>query len=683
MSSPAVEDSAGWRLPRHELAHGLLLTGIGLALYGFFTVGYPRVIVPMICAVIGAVLVERGIQLLRTHRVWGSESSPQLGIPSFLLHHGELHPQVKRLLTLLDPEAGPPGDRQWRQAVTPMWDAFKIDPETNALLAFTLHTKTGYFADDVRKRQATPTLENALESQIGPWTVSFDVANDRIHVSQLGSGEVHPVANNPDAARIIDVVAAEWKGKLTPIYGDFSVEDGVLVSYAFGTAEQGFLTNEQVQNQINDKLTKVISPRKGCTWEVAFDESTDRVEVTQASSLPSMASPMPEDVVAPVASVAEARSRYPQFEFVVGEGVNGKKIGFKPIDFAHIGIFGTSGGGKSVLTRGIVEQFRAAGFMFYICDGKGADYTQLEAAPGIVARADTPETFVAVVGLVRRLVDTRMKKLDQLARQGHPDRLGTLTPTFLILDEFASIRDDIKDKYDAKGMEQFDDDLSRILRKGREARVHVLLVTQDMYKSSLPGPWLKNITVRLTLGRPDRVMIENVFPQTVRGQARRKAGSIPEGVKGRGMVSLTDEETGESRVDVVQFYWCYSPADPKPIEEQDSNTQKIWSAFKERVSDRIPKLYPRVWIKPEYPEPRTVNGKVEKDPYVEQRAELAETGLVKMQDLTVSDLRRLSVVPLEEAKDGVFLPINDIYDPHSDHYIARDDLGSDDRMEFV
>lgn len=469
-------------------------------------------------------------------------------------------------------------------------------------------------------------------------------------------------AQNPDVARVLEVVQATWEDALTPEWDKWEInDDGVLVSYAFRSSEPGFFTDDGVKTRVVNKLVNAVEATIG-SWDAQFDPKTDMIVVSQKSSFPTMALPPTWPVVH---SESEARAFYPKFEYAIGVDKDGQKIKFAPgAGFPHAGIFGTTGGGKSVMTRGVLEQFRAAGFQLFLCDGKGTDYTSMMTQNNVVAVASTLQEQIAVVHMVRMIMNKRRIDGAKKAKAGDATWRDQQTPLLLVLDEFATTSNDMQAAY-PKSYKAFMQDIAAILKVGREMRCHIFVCTQDMRASTVPSDWLNNMAVSICMGKPDNMTINKGFPSAVHGEAKLKGDTISKRTRGRGIVAITTEKG--VTCELFQSYYSYSPAED--ITAQSSDVQRSWMDFKQRVTDVIPRLYSRMWFIPEYPEPE----EGEKDKYATQREKVAkESANVDLTELDVLDIHRLKPVLLENRNGPI--PDHFKYDPLRDEYIAGENV---------
>lgn len=473
---------------------------------------------------------------------------------------------------------------------------------------------------------------------------------------------------HPDVQRVKEVVDATWGDVLYPVWDKFDLKDGVLVAYTFKATTPGFFTDDGMKTKVVNKLVHAVEATQG-SWNAEFDVKDDTITVSQKSSFKKIELPPQWPVVA---SEQQARDNYPSFEYTIGVDKDGGKIKFAPGNgFPHAGIFGTTGGGKSVMTRGVLEQFRAAGFQLFLCDGKGTDYTSMMTQPGVVAVASTLQEQIAVVHMVRSIMNKRRLEGSKKAKAGDSTWREQQTPLLLVLDEFATTSNDIQTVY-PKSYKAFMNDIAAILKVGREMRCHIFICTQDMRASTVPGDWLNNMAVSICMGKPDSMTISKGFPAAVHGEAKLKGDTISKKTRGRGIVAITTEKG--VTCELFQSYYSYSPAEN--IETQSADVKSSWLEFKRAVTERIPKLYSRLWFIPEYPEPEEGG----KDTYADKRKKFEETNRVDMTSLDVLDIQKLKMVALEDRNGAI--EKNKIYDPLHEDYLGGEVLEDGGSVEL-
>lgn len=469
-------------------------------------------------------------------------------------------------------------------------------------------------------------------------------------------GEIHE-----DVKRIINVVNATWPDELFPVWERFDIKDNVLMSYAFKASRPGYFTDDGVKTRVTNKLVNAVEAVQG-SWAPEFDVKNDMIIVSQRSSFKKMVLPPHWKVVK---SEQEAREYYPLFEYAIGVDKEGKQIKFAPGNgFPHLGMYGTTGGGKSVATRAILEQLRAAGFQLFCIDGKNTDYSSMMQQNGVVAVSTTLQEHVAVVHMVRKIMNRRRVAGSKRAKAGDSTWRSDLTPLCLVLDEFATVVNDMKNRY-PKSYKQFMSDIAAILKVGREFRCHLIIATQDMKAETVPSDWQAMLSVNICMGKPDNMTLNKGFPEQVRAEARLKGDTISKKTRGRGIVAVTTEG-GTPTVELFQSYFSYSPAED--INTVSGEVKESWLSFKDAVTEKIPRLYPRAWFKPELPAPPDEG----KDPYVDQRKKYEETKLIDMDWFDIEDIQNMPAVLLENASGPI--PENRVYDPLDESYVAGEHI---------
>lgn len=134
----------------------------------------------------------------------------------------------------------------------------------------------------------------------------------------------------------------------------------------------------------------------------------------------------------------------------------------------HVLIGGTTGSGKSTFAHSIIYTLCADNPLckrFYGIDLKRVELAAWKNDPHCNGIAVDPETALSVLETVSRLVDIRLSVMEQNGEQMF--RGGDI---YLIIDEMAELL-----SVDRKAVV---DKLSRIMRLGRAAKVHVLAFTQ-------------------------------------------------------------------------------------------------------------------------------------------------------------------------------------------------------------
>lgn len=366
-------------------------------------------------------------------------------------------------------------------------------------------------------------------------------------------------------------------------------QDGQCVSFEIKSSKPGSLTDKRLQNSLYERITKSIQgldKTKG-QWILTAKLSDDILVFTRKTGFPKIITP---PIPARVARNGnDALDIYKTFHMLLGVDAGGEHLSFDPAKYPHFLTVGGTGSGKSVFNRALIELYRASGWMIFLGDGKTTDYTELVGTNNIVAVSQDEPSHIRIVRLVADELRARQRdaKNRKQQRQGDPFRRP---PILLLLDEYATMKRNILSVY---GKDQsFEADLKFIIRVGREFKVHLGIATQELYRDTVDGQILGNMKLIVSLGSPADKTISEAFPKSLQPDAQRIGGTISNEDRGRGMALITSDE-GETVVEFQSFYG-YSPAESKMPE--DPAIAEQWSSFKEQVSDRIPKLYPRVWF---------------------------------------------------------------------------------------
>lgn len=453
-------------------------------------------------------------------------------------------------------------------------------------------------------------------------------------------------------------VAAGISEFLVPDYDKFEVEENELVGYGFYSSRPGLLSRGSTADSIFNQLMSSM----GSGWNIDISTEDDTISASRKSDVPTLALP---EMWRVVNTPAEAAQFFNDFEIVIGVGADGP-IKFKPKQMPHREMVGATGGGKSVAARAEIMQYLAAGYRMYAVDGKGTDYAPFMDFPNVVAVSTNQAEHIIVVHRVYNLLMQRRALASQMSKRGDNSWRESMTPVLLVLDEFASVRTNMKGSLTPKENKLFERDIADILKVGREFRVNVLLATQDMKADTVPTDWLDQLIITQSLGQPAPMTISKAFPEQIQGKVRQLGATISRKVPGRALVSVT-EESGDVSAQLYQAFWSYSPAEdmggklPDPVRAN-------WTQFKSQVADRIPKMYPREWVQVEWPDPPSG-----KDPY----ADFRDQGWVDLTQFSVADLHALKPLALDDPQSLEPIPENAKFDPLAEEYIGVEPMNAD------
>ena len=468
--------------------------------------------------------------------------------------------------------------------------------------------------------------------------------------------------SNPSVMRLLRI-AHSISETLVPVVGEFAFEGddparGELTAYGLRSLQPGFFATEATKSRINDALATPF----GDGWRIDFDSQLDTLVATRGAAVPSLV--MPE--MWPVVQTREEAARnFPRLSIAIGMGENGP-IRIKPKDVPHREVVGATGGGKSVAVRAELMQYFAAGYRVFAVDGKGTDYSPFMKFPNVSAVSSNLHEHVLVIHLVWLILKQRQRRGTEMSKRGDTSWRETMTPILLVLDEFASVRANMKALFKPREIQLIERDMVDLLKVGREFRVNAILATQDMKADTVPSDWLDMFKVVQSLGKPGPMVVRKAFPEQIQGEVARLGGTISPKTPGRALVTVADD-SGRVSAQIYQSYWSYSPAETIS-DNLPPGVRPNWEQFKREVSDRIPRLYPRLWASLEYPMPVDP---AEKDPYEESR----DDGWVDLAKMAVADIHRLTPINLEDAATLNYIPANAANDPLSETYRGVEPMG--------
>lgn len=415
-----------------------------------------------------------------------------------------------------------------------------------------------------------------------------------------------------------------------------SNDDAEPSSFVIQAAKDGGFSDSGLVEKLFARITKSI-PKGTVLWSMQERLADDRLVFSKKRPFPKMLFPdVPSRVVT---SSEEAVEAYQSKKFVVGQDSFGEKVEIDPKKSPHGLVIGGTGSGKSVFTLGLIEDLRSQGWQIVICDGKQTDYTSLINVPNVVAVGSKVEDWLRLAQFVEDQMTARYALSGERARKGLTPKFNQ-PPMLFLIDEFGSVRREVKSRYGKQGLDRFDSILKNIAAKARAAAIHMVIATQDIFASTFDGDLKANLSFIVSLGVAEARTLTDAFSTETRPKARRIGQSILEENKGRGIIEVGTDE-GKTVVE-FQTYFAYSPGGEFPDFEP---AKSAWGEYKEKVSDHIPLMYPRVW----YAEP--------------------EPDVLKAID-DVDEIGDLPMFPIQ-GKDGSILESKKMYDAVSDKYVAR------------
>ncbi|QSM94334.1 cell division protein FtsK [Mycobacteroides abscessus subsp. abscessus] len=326
----------------------------------------------------------------------------------------------------------------------------------------------------------------------------------------------------------------------------------------------------------------------------------------------------PPPVVAP-ATVADAIKAYPTLRWSFGVDARGNEISARLEKSPHIALIAETGGGKSVMAATLLESLRPFASC-WIFDGKGSDHPKtLGDLAGISWISKSPAEHIVGTRWLWDEMNERYAEADQRKARGQAGIAFAFPPIFVLIDELPSLRGQVAKADTRDKGELFDFYVNDLLQKGRQARIHLCLVSQSLRVDAVPGWWQENLSQIVFLGPvSSRSMMSDAIPESVREQVASMSARIPADAKGRG-IYLSRGEGGTKPV-LFQSYWGYAPGTTSLDMAPTEDVRASWEVSKE-TAETLPRLYDRVGIKVDGPEWRD-----------RPMAELSETPTVVVAD---------------------------------------------------
>lgn len=218
----------------------------------------------------------------------------------------------------------------------------------------------------------------------------------------------------------------------------------------------------------------------------------------------------------------------------------------------HVVIGGTTGSGKSVLLHDIIYSaliHAPVTVQLALIDLKATELYPYSKLPHCIAYAEEPETAVRVLEGLNELMD---KRNAEARRQGKRAYQGA--QIYIVIDEIADLMQTAK----AKALNP----LTRIMRLGRSAGMHVIAATQNPSRSSgggLPAPIVQNVTASIALRCRTAIESRQIIGVSGAEQLPKHGRAFYWNADGTRQVAvpMTSEQDIDERID----YWMHQ----KPI----------------------------------------------------------------------------------------------------------------------
>ncbi|WP_259745676.1 FtsK/SpoIIIE domain-containing protein [Lactococcus lactis] len=191
---------------------------------------------------------------------------------------------------------------------------------------------------------------------------------------------------------------------------------------------------------------------------------------------------------------------------------------------SNIGLYGRTGTGKTVTLQWMLYSALAKGSgikesdsYIKICDGKGAD---LFALGGIlknilgenISVGQTPNSLAKLSREMVEIMDERYELISKSQALNADGYDLNMIPSFLFVDELASIRDSCGSSKEGKALwNEILQNLGLIARKGRQACCHWVCSTQDPNSENIPVELRTQISAVLYGGSPSSERLRMAF----------------------------------------------------------------------------------------------------------------------------------------------------------------------------
>lgn len=313
--------------------------------------------------------------------------------------------------------------------------------------------------------------------------------------------------------------------------------------------------------------------------------------------------PGPGEITHTAAATTEAEARsaavaaHGSFRWILGRTSEGEILGERIARAPHALVAGGTGAGKSTWVTWLASTLVAAGSDVILCDGKGSsDYDQIgRDLPNVKLLSKDMVTHVAALQWLADEMDHRYAVESARGREGvERDKQLYHRPVVMIFDEYGAFKEALGSDSGALGndLPEIDSLVTRILQKGRAARVHLVFVSQTIYSETLPGKQKNNIQTRLSLGVPAAYTLREVVgSDSLYDEAKTLATSIPRGRPGQGIAVATSEVDGDPHAMRVSVPYGFVPGSPG---QRSPAVQEVWDATRREVFDRLHSLTPRM-----------------------------------------------------------------------------------------
>lgn len=361
-------------------------------------------------------------------------------------------------------------------------------------------------------------------------------------------------------------------------------------------ADDGHLMAFQISHKMG---VRVASParraafERNCStmlpgrWRARWSLTTDEVTLELRPSLPKAVPHQVEPVT---------KENYWQLPYAVDE--DGRLIYWDLASSSpHHMVCGKTGTGKTVEIRSLITEATREGreWPVWIIDPKRVEFMEMRTWPNVQIVATAVAEMVAVIVRAWSEMEDRYARIER--REVHAD---DLKPLIVVLDEFRDFSGMVNAWWQqiringqptrCPVFELF----SSMARKGRTARVHLVLGTQRPDAEYLGGEMRDNFDSRVSLGPLSPQGAKMMWEETYIGVA------IPRKIRGRGTAMDDDGRPVEAQV-----FW--TPEAGKAERDENEADLALLDALRppEAKHERLAVQLDEQWLAPESADPKT------------------------------------------------------------------------------
>jgi DNA segregation ATPase FtsK/SpoIIIE, S-DNA-T family len=308
------------------------------------------------------------------------------------------------------------------------------------------------------------------------------------------------------------------------------------------------LTSALVRKDKAHKFSVQIPGR----WKVDWNTEEDTATFTLRPDLPTFIAHPP---ISPMVGTPQENYKTP-LRYGIDE--TGEHMAWRPWLDPMMLIVGRTGRGKTVVAHSILTELAARGWLVDVSDAKLIEFIGYKSWPNVRCVGAILEEQVRLVHAALELMQDRYAQI--VNGEAEED---DFQPYCLFLDEYALFREDLADWYSEIKQQgepakvPTSRKVNAVLRAGRTARVHIVLLTQRPDAEVLgSGEPRLNLSCRVSMGPLDMDGARMMYNNPTAGVA------VPTNIRGRG---TTRNEAG----DIVEFqaYWTPDPRKAKEPED--------------------------------------------------------------------------------------------------------------------